>query len=416
MSGRAAANQHVEDVSEVTVALAGDAKSPPPGAIDWYSVRWEDAQKITLRVSGDETLAEILDRASVEFGAPPFGPFERPYRSAHWIAFEDDSGRTLLQKRLTELTLIDDKSELSWSVSDWTLVPYRQLQLSAEAGLISGDVRRVYFIRQIPQGDIGFIIHSWDVFLRCWDVAWSLLEHLATVGEAAGGYMAIRAVVRRALKPLKRQFPFWAQRGATPMSLPEAFAGADDSELARRLGLSDDEAADLRAFFVAINGDDALLTALHRAIAIVEPQALHGGSTDYVALFRAHAETIVQGGDPHDSPLPLDKFEVDMGRWMRETFNLPDIPNDEEAAADARRFEEEAYDDEDYDSIFISFPLAIAWMILLPGLIVGVALDADWEIRLIAAIGTTAVLAAIALVQPLRNAVSKAFARILPGE
>jgi hypothetical protein len=61
ISGTAGSNADVQEVSEVTVALTGDAKSPPPGAIEWFGVRWEDAPKITLRVSGDETLADILD-------------------------------------------------------------------------------------------------------------------------------------------------------------------------------------------------------------------------------------------------------------------------------------------------------------------------------------------------------------------
>src|SRR6266511_4585838 len=252
-------------MTQVTVALAGDPESPPPGAINWYAVAWEDLQKVGLTVEDDETLADILDHAAEAFGAPPFGPFERPHRSAFWVAFEDGSGRPLIKRRLAELTLLDEHGEATWGVRDWALVPYGQLRASAAAGVAPGDPTRLYFIRQIPQGDLGIVVENWDVFMRCWDVAWNILEHLATVGEAVGGGVLGWKGLRRAHEAIRRHRPRWEQRGATPANLGAAFGDtADAEELARRLGCSPEEAQIIRSFFDAIDGDDELLTAIHR--------------------------------------------------------------------------------------------------------------------------------------------------------
>jgi len=103
---------------------------------------------------------------------------------------------------------------------------------------------------------------------------------------------------------------------------------------------------------------------------------------------------------------------------MRETFNLPGIPDDAEVDAEAARLSEEELDldYDDGDSIFIAIPLAVAWMILLPGFIIGVALNAGWVARLIAAVATTAVVATVVLVGPIRRPLGRAIGRLLPSE
>jgi hypothetical protein len=294
-------------------------------------------------------------------------------------------------------------------------VTYAQLEVSAQAGLIAGDPSRIYFIRQIPQGDLGIAVESWRVFLELWHVAVEKLDSLAKVGEAvAGGAIAVK-VVQRALRTLKSRVPRWAQRGATPGNLDQAFGGADnDRELAERLQCSPDEAAAYSAFFSAINGGDDLLTAIHRELARAESYS-RGGSIDYRELFSIRIEELIREGR-EAPPTPLDQLQIDMESWMRETFELPDdtAPGAEDI------FGQNSYEDKasriegDVDDYLTFVRLLALWMIVLPALVVGVALDARCYIRVLSATLTVIAVAVVVVSSSVRRRIQRVLARVIP--
>jgi hypothetical protein len=402
-------------VAKVTVALVGDPKSAPPGSADW-SLSWVARPKVGLEVSAEETLADLLDRAAEAFQALPFSPFERPSEFVHWVAFEDDSGKSLWERRVSELTLIDEHGEVVWGVRDWAAVSYRQLQLSAAAGLLPGDATRIYFIRQIPQGGGYLGVESWRLFVELWHVADHELETLGRLAElAAGGHLAWK-LLRKAIAAVERHWPRWNQHGATPGSLPNALTTTDDEELAERLGCSPAEAEAVRAFFAAISGDDALLTGIQRDIELAETHH-QSGYVDYRSLFldrvRVRTET---GHDPAEAD--IDRYRVDTSQWYRDTFGLSDVADEQVRHWDDpyADFEHETEMGEADDDSLALVRLGIAIVIVLPGLVVAVGLDVGWMWSVVSGLVTTIAIGMVFSSRRVRGRVSTALARVLPLE
>jgi hypothetical protein len=305
----------------VTVALVGEPKSPPPGSADWEGV-WAELPKTSFSVEDEATLAEIFDHAAEALGAEPFMPFVPLSEIVHWIAFEDDSGRPLLERRRTRLTLLDDDGRAIWNVRNWSAVPFGQLQRSAEAGIVPGDPRRIYLIRQVPQGDGAFMVESWRVFLEVLALARDGFERTGSLGETAGGLAFLYLALKKGLGTIQRLHARWAQRGAKPLDLREVLPGANtDAELARRLDCSENDAALVREILHALESEEPLLRSFRQAIGEADSLSSHL-TIDYRALFRIRLEEL-KAGRSEPEGIPLEQMSIDLDQWEEEHFELP---------------------------------------------------------------------------------------------
>jgi hypothetical protein len=298
--------------------LVGDPKSPPPGAADW-DLPWEERPKTTLEVDDETTLAEILDRAGEAFGAEPFMPLVPISEIVHWIAFEDGSGRPLRDRARSSLTLLDEDDRAVWGVHNWAAVPFGQLDRSAKAGMLRGDARRIYLIRQVPQGDAELIIESGRIFLEVLAIARDGFERLGDVGERLAGLAFLAIALKKGLGRVQRLHARWAQRGAKPSSLPDVLPGADtDAELARRLGCNEEDATLVRQILTALHADDPLVGAFRRSLAEADVLA-RDLLVDCQAVFRIRVEEL-KAGREEPEPISLDQLSIDFDRWQAEHF------------------------------------------------------------------------------------------------
>ena len=244
----------MSDRIQVHCALIADQVAPfervAPEA-EWNRP-YAERQKVVLDIDPAESLAHVLERAAAAMGFAPPADERWRFRGAHAkVAFyrpEDEHGfhpRPLPRFLLGQLTLVDDYGHAIFGVHDFRAVRYRDLLRASEAGTLDGDPRRPYLIIEAPYGD--WIGPDWPTLLEGLEVAWRVVEHVATAGGAlAAGKFAvdqIRKRLRRGIDAIEAN-PQWAQRGSMPYQVI-ALASQREwraDELAPLLGCATDEA------------------------------------------------------------------------------------------------------------------------------------------------------------------------------
>jgi hypothetical protein len=260
-----------------------------------------------------------MDRAAEALSVPPFAKGERPSHSFTWVAFFEDTEVSLYERRLSELPLIDEAGRVLW-VDDFNFAPYGELLRANEVGLVAGDVRRLYLIRQIAQGDF-FPGLDWQTFLLVYLAAKNVLNGFAKLGDAAEGVKTAAAVIEKGLAEITKLLPGWGLRGATPQRLQRLLAKQHwtTEEVATLLGCSPEDAeAILRFFEYDLRSDgrwhpgtDDVATVLKHVDAEIDllvQESLIRPNLDYERLFRDHFESRLRTGEPHTAE--VDEYEL----------------------------------------------------------------------------------------------------------
>jgi hypothetical protein len=217
----------VSNSVNITVAFIGDPEAPfdrlAPEA-EWNRP-YAERRKVALKVSLEQSLAEILEAAADRMGlAPGSDSYTSRFRATHnGIAFykaEDESGfapRYVPRFLLSELTLVDKQGRAIFGVSDLRAVRFRDLLEAADAGTLHGDPYRPYLIIEPPYGD--WVGPDWPTLLEGLKVTWQVLEHVATAGGvlAFGKLVAdeVRGRLQRGREAVAAN-PQWAQRRTMP--------------------------------------------------------------------------------------------------------------------------------------------------------------------------------------------------------
>jgi hypothetical protein len=209
---------------EVTVALVGNPNRQVSylDAIDaGEGTPYTDLPAVTLDVSLDDSLNDVLGRAAHELGVTerdgsPLIP--------HWISFYEPSheqgysgtGETLY------LTLVDGEGRALWgvNVSD-PRVTMNALRRAQEAGLIDGDLSRPYLlVRPMVGNGLPF---NWDELVQGFEI---IRETLGLIADGAGVAVVgawtrdrvrrIRDRMRRAPDIVQDKSDDWTRRNAWP--------------------------------------------------------------------------------------------------------------------------------------------------------------------------------------------------------
>jgi hypothetical protein len=310
---------------DVTVALVGDPQSPPPGGIDSHEWArpWEDRPKVALTVDDETPLSEVIDQAAEQLGSLPFMAALPRWRSFGWVAFDDQAAETpLYQRKVSDFTLLDEHGEAIFGIDDFTLVPYGQLARSVEAGLMPGDPRRLYIIRQIPQGDVFFGL-SWEALMALYLLIRTVLDVVSTGEELRDRTKGAVRIVGRGLDALRRHAPHWGQRNGTPDRLRRLVQTGSwsSADLSTILACPENDLADILPLlgFTQDPSDGAwrrrqpdeepLLTDIEDEI----KESNYGNldhDIDQQRLLRARVEEIVRHGRKHVAPTPLESYRI----------------------------------------------------------------------------------------------------------
>jgi hypothetical protein len=193
-----------------------------------------------LDVGEYESLAELMDRAAVDLGVEGFGGLS-PSRAFSTVAFRDDAVPLSPVRTYAApmLPLIDDAGHLHF-VNRFSAASYMDVIRAADAGLINGDPRGLFLIRQAFAGGPWYA-QDWQTLLDLLLISERMLEHL---GGAADGIQAALGVIQRAREAMRRRMPRWTQRQVTTDRLQSMVKRKHWStgELASLLGCTDDEA------------------------------------------------------------------------------------------------------------------------------------------------------------------------------
>ena len=202
---------------QVSVAVVGPAMVPlfmplPPG--DGGNKIWEDRRKVSIAVEASTTLGSIVDAAADLLGVqldPAWASSSSPSREILGVWF--DQPGEIHPAVMAEFTLVDANGQASWQHC-WAQVTYGDVQRAAEAGLVDGDISRLYFRPRPQQGTPG--AGEWQQFLHALELAWRVFEG---VGVAYGSSVAVKAGLRRVQRGIdgvRRRWREWQGRGATP--------------------------------------------------------------------------------------------------------------------------------------------------------------------------------------------------------
>jgi hypothetical protein len=184
----------------------------PPG--DGGNKIWEDRRKVSIAVEASTTLGSIVDAAADLLGVqlgPAWASSSSPSREILGVWF--DQPGEIHPAVMAEFTLADANGQASWQHC-WAQVTYGDLQRAAEAGLVDGDISRLYFRPRPQQGTPG--AGEWQQFLQALELAWRVFEG---VGVAYGSSVAVKAGLRRlhrGMESVRRRWHEWQRRGATP--------------------------------------------------------------------------------------------------------------------------------------------------------------------------------------------------------
>ena len=294
---------------QVAVALVGDPKTGLISSDEWLRP-WTDREQILLEVDEKSSLGAVVERAFEAFGIR-LPDWASTYAAAYpFVGFQTESGTPGVT---SSLDVVDDRGQIIWNVYDFDSIPYWQVVRSAEAGAIAGDASRLLIVLQPPSGN-GILV-DWPTLLQAWEIAWDVLERLATVAEVAGGAELLRRAagkLRKAREAVDRNRSPWAQRGAKPHDLERILLQSDwtAESAARLLGCSEsDAAAVLEVFgFSEQDGkwsrnesvDAAALDVVRKEV----DYAYHMRDQEFEVLLRERLEAFAHTGErpPEESP------------------------------------------------------------------------------------------------------------------
>jgi hypothetical protein len=246
----------------------------------------------------------------------------RPWHSFGCVAFDDESEKTSVsQRKISDFTLLDDHDEAIFGVTDFTLIPYGQVVRSAEAGLIRGNPRRLYIIRQVPQGDVFGL--DWQTFLEVYFAIRTVLDAVSTPGEIKERTESATRIVRRGLAAARRHAPHWGQRKGTPSRLRKLVQTRDWSsdQLSKILACPEDDLADVLALlgFTRDASDGAWRQRRRNEeplLADLEDEVREGDYGDVYSdidkqrLLQDRVSEIVRHGRERVAPTPIESYRL----------------------------------------------------------------------------------------------------------
>ena len=289
------------DPAELTVTVARLQAFPfvfsVPAPDVTAGAMWEQLPKVTLQVSTDDQLVDVLRRACQALGVGVADPAKQaggdPRRDAAdrlvYAAFRrsdddvmdvDEHGYRYLRRERREYVNVavvpDAYGRALWRrpIFDATL---GELLDAHEAGLLDGDPREPYLVLSVPQGEFGLLasLVDWPSILVALKILYDVLQVAGTVEGGLGLRDRLRAFRRRRtpemLEIVERRASDWASRGAAPGDLLELLASHAwrPDALAALLGTSESEAeAILWGFGFAY--DDTAAVWRHKADPLAE--------------------------------------------------------------------------------------------------------------------------------------------------
>jgi hypothetical protein len=171
---------------------------------------------------------------------------------------------------------------------------------------------------------------DWPTFVQAWEIAWGVLDYVATAGGAAWVLKTVAGLVKdrlgRGRDALERNVHRWAQRGAWPYSFYR-FLERDSwrsDDLGRLLGCSQEDAEAILALFGFAydetedlwrrEGDQPaqILAAVRQEIVMSDLQFSESGREE----FEGRLESLFQSGEP------LPERAYDPEEEPEESFEL----------------------------------------------------------------------------------------------
>lgn len=237
----------------VTVALAGPAMVPPFQPLDKADTpdgTWANLHKVVVEVEAEAILGDIIDMAADRMGVlldRNFTDSPSVSREIQGIAFDQPGGA--YPPTISTMTLVDDEGRAWWG-HWWADVAYRDLLRAADAGLVIGDVSRLYLRPTPPAGAIGGP-EEWKQLLDGLDLLWEVVQAVGAAHASALAVGAAKRRIRRGIDEVRRHWHQWQKRGGTPHELTLMLTQRDWStvEIAYLLGCDEPTAQAILELF-----------------------------------------------------------------------------------------------------------------------------------------------------------------------
>ena len=200
-----------------------------------------------LHVDDSTTLRQVLNFAAEAFGIrlrnSPKTTVADAISSVEFYCAGDEAVADRPWRYINRLPVVDEEGRL-WMV-DFREATLAGLRRSGEADLIDGDVLRPYLRPTIPQGS-PTTAQDWIVVIRGLEAAWAALRTVEPAGVPIG---VLDLVFGGKLREFGQSLA-GRNVGATDLKRLSARRGWDTDEAARRLGMTNEEAANvMRALF-----------------------------------------------------------------------------------------------------------------------------------------------------------------------
>lgn len=341
-----------------------------PGPVDMRAP-WDDLPNTTVMATHADSLGDVLRRASDVLGVrvteealrlhAEYGGQPRTADLVEWLVFvafrrpDDEEELTLYNgepflKRSTRLKqtavpVRDEAGLVTWREPPFE-VTMAELLDAEDAQLVEGDVRQIYLLPVVPQGDFG--VGDWGAFAIVLKVLWDAAEAIATAGGVVDFATYVREVVRRrrqgAPAVVERYATDWKARNMRPADLFQmlALGNRTSDEVAGLLGCEVNEAeAILWGFGFSLDEENAVWEPggdeVARAIAgdlelAFDPRVgLRDPQLDLDQLVAERLKQLARTGKaaPIDDDL-ADRYEEKRRRWVREEGFVTDDPKAEE--------------------------------------------------------------------------------------
>lgn len=239
--------------TDIVVALAASPDRDWTRGLQYpedFELSWEDREQVELRVSEDETLGKILERAGREFGItrPPWAEGELEAADLAFVDFYRPEAQQLTFRR--EFPLIGEDGRASWP-TDWHQVTYGELLRAGEAQVVAGDPRRIYLLVQpgIGNGLLSDFVTQAELWRQWWDVFKFVWEE---VGDEAlkgfGLWQLWKWLKSRRIDEtpsiVERHMDAWREHGMRPDNLRDLLGAGPwtSGQVATLLACSESEA------------------------------------------------------------------------------------------------------------------------------------------------------------------------------
>jgi hypothetical protein len=198
---------------------------------------------IELEVAPDERMGDVIDRAAKAHEMEL--PNDTAWGAIYSIAFSRGPESTVFGRISSEVALVELDGKVRWTPW-WQLEPVSEFVRASEAGVLDGNPLEPILLVHPPMGN--GVLADFPGLLEAWDVIWSLLEHLDTLG---GAYAAKKLVVDRLRNRYRRgrdaaepHVEQWERRGGRPDNLVRWLKDVPQTTEAasKALGVTDDEA------------------------------------------------------------------------------------------------------------------------------------------------------------------------------